>query len=104
MSLHPEWVRYAGVYQAFSLEDQYDHQPRALPWAKLSDPCGVKTGMRSRSRCARPRPTAPTLYTRAPVAIIVRHRHRSALMRTFVYTNTKSRKFWSIEVTGTYYT
>ena len=38
--VQPEGLRQA-LSQAFSLEDNR-HQPRALPWAMLSDPFGVK--------------------------------------------------------------
>jgi len=38
----PEGLRQA-LSQAFSLEDKSNCDPRALPWATLSDPFGVKT-------------------------------------------------------------
>ena len=38
---HPERVR-QHLSQAFSLEDQYDRLPRALPWARLCQPFGLK--------------------------------------------------------------
>jgi hypothetical protein len=41
-NLQPDGLRYALLSQAFSLEDNYDHVPRAMPWAKVSDPFGVK--------------------------------------------------------------
>jgi hypothetical protein len=38
----PEGLRQAPS-QAFSLEDKSNRVPGALPWAKVSDPFGVKT-------------------------------------------------------------